>query len=98
VNEFAKAGAVHVGHAAQIEHDFLVALLNQAMHLVFQADISAQFDVALHRHHRHVADDLFFELHLASWPSFRQLRILPAFPRFSIEPAIMGTLALRVHL
>ena len=68
LDDLAEPGAVHIGHVAEVEQDFLPALLHEALHLVLQHDVAAvtQRDLARQIHDHHVANGPFRDLHASS--------------------------------
>src|SRR6185436_13044178 len=70
LNQLAQPAAVHVRHRAEVEKELLLALLQQALHLVLQQHIAprTQGDVAGHFYNRHVAYCPLVKLHGSSDP------------------------------
>src|SRR6185295_6518440 len=63
-NDFAKPRAVDVRDVSEIQHDFLMALIDEAVDLVLEQFVAlTQGDLALQVEYHHVADGSFLDLH-----------------------------------
>ena len=63
-HDFAEARAVDVRHSGEVEHDLLMTLIDQAVHLVLQQFIAlTQRDLAFEIQYHHVARGPLIDLH-----------------------------------